>query len=168
MKDIYIRQLSAHAAGVAEQVQNEDSINELHAQIEQLQIQLQQANTISDQWRIEVDHSRQQYESYGRQLNQNILQLSAQVEKLIEEKLSAESRVEMLQQQLTTMQDERIANEKAIELCDDVNDDVEDATVKHARQQLIIMELKNELDTMRQMMVDNQSIQQQLIEKVSD
>uniref|UniRef100_A0A914XFB8 Golgin subfamily A conserved domain-containing protein n=1 Tax=Plectus sambesii TaxID=2011161 RepID=A0A914XFB8_9BILA len=170
MKDIYIRQLNAHAAGVAQQQQHEDAVNAVQAESDQLKVDLHNAKTAADHWKREAEQSREQYESYGRQLNQKIVQLSAEVERLMEERLTAEAKATRLQQQLEAAQP--VVQPKPVENGVEDIDSEPDAGVREAMQHVALVEARQQLadqtERLSQLEISNHQYSEELLKKSAD
>uniref|UniRef100_A0A8R1XJT3 Golgin subfamily A conserved domain-containing protein n=1 Tax=Onchocerca volvulus TaxID=6282 RepID=A0A8R1XJT3_ONCVO len=97
MKDIYLRQLGAYTST---DTPLENDNRNLSDEIEQLKSGLVRAVDETEKWKKEAQLARERYELYGTQLNQNIVQMSAKLEEMSNEKLVLESKVQALESEI--------------------------------------------------------------------
>ncbi|KAL3994977.1 putative golgin subfamily A member 2-like protein 5 protein [Acanthocheilonema viteae] len=145
MKDIYLRQLGAYTG---ENNRPEDDARNLGAEIEQLKGEMVRAVDETEKWKKEAQLARERYELYGTQLNQNIVQMSAKLEEISNEKLVLESKVQTLESQIEMLQ--------AIDRPNLINED--------NRYALNLVELQKVQSKLTEAVYDNQKLKQSIEE----
>uniref|UniRef100_A0A915PY38 Golgin subfamily A conserved domain-containing protein n=1 Tax=Setaria digitata TaxID=48799 RepID=A0A915PY38_9BILA len=149
MKDIYLRQLGTYT-GANTTVDNAGNLGD---EIEQMKNALVRATGEAEKWKKEAQLARERYELYGTQLNQNIVQMSAKLEEVSNEKMALESKVRTLEGQIEMLQAlERTTfvtseNNCAVDSTEllDLQNKLIEATNDHLKSKQLIEELKTKL-----------------------
>ncbi|VDO42998.1 unnamed protein product [Onchocerca flexuosa] len=150
MKDIYLRQLGAYTS--ADTPLENDSHN-FSDETERLKSELIRAVDETEKWKKEAQLARERYELYGTQLNQNIVQMSAKLEEMSNEKLVLESKVQALESEIKMLQtidrpnllnDDNTYAKNSIEL-QKVQNELIEVTNDHQKAKQLIKELNTML-----------------------
>uniref|UniRef100_F1KU05 Golgin subfamily A member 2 n=2 Tax=Ascaris TaxID=6251 RepID=F1KU05_ASCSU len=107
MKEIYLRQLGAYHAGPAFSECDIQTLQMvLTGENERLQGEVSRLQMEREELKQEANAAREHYETYGAQLNQNIVQISARLEEVSNDRLLLQSRVHSLEDELEVIRAE--------------------------------------------------------------